>query len=284
MAPPHTTGSTSFFQTVLTTTIDPKAFYGPTQSSSQRTRPGPKRLPLVEKPSAFPKAIKTSKRYSYPAKYKLKVISYWKYAQIRCGPQGTRAPTIDKTALHFQIPKSCISRWASNELALLLVEGKNRKNKSHNWQYPELELSLYTDFCHQRIAGRIVRRDWFRQRSRQLFVTIYPFRDLEVFRFSNGWFCGFLSRQNISLRFSTNKAQKPPAEYVKPVIGFIQFVQRNSQLQPGDHAVRDAKAVGQYETHSIANMDQTPLPFEYLEGQTYKHKGSNTVWIKATGM
>ena len=27
-------------------------------------------------------------------------------------------------------------------------------------------------------------------------------------------------------------------------------------------------------------MDQTPLPWEYLEGKTYEFKGSKTVWVR----
>jgi hypothetical protein len=29
-------------------------------------------------------------------------------------------------------------------------------------------------------------------------------------------------------------------------------------------------------------MDQTPLPFEYLEGQTYSNKGDRTIWVQSS--
>ena len=32
-------------------------------------------------------------------------------------------------------------------------------------------------------------------------------------------------------------------------------------------------------TH-IYNIDQTPLPFEFLQPRTYAPKGSNTIWIQ----
>lgn len=31
----------------------------------------------------------------------------------------------------------------------------------------------------------------------------------------------------------------------------------------------------------ISYMDQTPLPFEYLDGRTYSEKGINTVQLKS---
>jgi len=31
---------------------------------------------------------------------------------------------------------------------------------------------------------------------------------------------------------------------------------------------------------NICNLDETPIPFEYLEGKTYDIKGERTVWAK----
>jgi hypothetical protein len=40
------------------------------------------------------------------------------------------------------------------------------------------------------------------------------------------------------------------------------------------------QTVGRFKLSEIANMDQTPLPFEFNEGRTYAKKGSKTIWIK----
>ena len=40
--------------------------------------------------------------------------------------------------------------------------------------------------------------------------------------------------------------------------------------------------VGRYKLAGICNIDQTPLPFEYLSGRTYAIKGEKTIWAKAT--
>jgi hypothetical protein len=42
----------------------------------------------------------------------------------------------------------------------------------------------------------------------------------------------------------------------------------------------DVKTVGRFKLCHIANMDQTPLPFENLDSKTYNKKGEKTVWLK----
>jgi len=38
--------------------------------------------------------------------------------------------------------------------------------------------------------------------------------------------------------------------------------------------------VGRYELCNICNLDETPIPFEYLQGKTYNILGAKTVWVK----
>jgi len=42
------------------------------------------------------------------------------------------------------------------------------------------------------------------------------------------------------------------------------------------------ETVGRYLLDSICNVDETPLPFEFLDGQTYADKGSRSVQVKAS--
>lgn len=37
-----------------------------------------------------------------------------------------------------------------------------------------------------------------------------------------------------------------------------------------------------YLRNILCNLDETPIPFEYLEGRTYEPAGSKTVWAKST--
>ena len=43
-----------------------------------------------------------------------------------------------------------------------------------------------------------------------------------------------------------------------------------------------AAEVGRYRLSNICNMDQTPLPFEYLSGRTYNQQGEKTIWVQAS--
>src|SRR5205807_10522036 len=49
------------------------------------------------------------------------------------------------------------------------------------------------------------------------------------------------------------------------------------QLRAGDYKYD----IGRYDLSHIVNIDQTPLPFEYLSGKTYAIKGDKTVWAKS---
>ena len=142
-----------------------------------------------------------------------------------------------------------------------------------------MEARLYARFSQRRKEGLVVRRIWFQLASKLAFRESYPDRDpgLQEFEFSTSWFNGFLSRWNISLRATTNKAQYVPAHYQHLIVNWLQFNRQNSQLRIGDYRYE----VGRFDLAHIANMDQTPLPFEYLTGRTYSHKGDKTIWAKS---
>lgn len=40
--------------------------------------------------------------------------------------------------------------------------------------------------------------------------------------------------------------------------------------------------VGRYRLSNICNLDETPIPFEYLDRRTYNLRGVKTVWAKTT--
>jgi hypothetical protein len=147
-----------------------------------------------------------------------------------------------------------------------------------NPRWKELEKQLRVAFEERRKLGRIVRRKWFERTSKRLFREIYPYSTIE-FRFSDGWFSRFLHRNDITLRIITNHAQETPPQHCEMIINFLCFNRRNSQLRDGSEDA--VYAVGRYLTSNIVNMDQTPLPWEYLEGRTYEVKGNKTVWAKS---
>jgi hypothetical protein len=88
--------------------------------------------------------------------------------------------------------------------------------------------------------------------------------------FSNGWFTAFLKRKNLSLRQPTKRAQIVPGDYKDKITSWLQFNRR-------------AQAKFNFELSEIANMDQTPISFEFLDNKTYDTKGVRTVFVKQTG-
>ena len=88
--------------------------------------------------------------------------------------------------------------------------------------------------------------------------------------FSNGWSTGFLRRKHLSLYISTKRAQVIPADYKDKIISWLQFNRR-------------AQARFDFELSEIANIDQTPIAFKFLDRRTYDTKGIKTVFVKQTG-
>jgi len=147
--------------------------------------------------------------------------------------------------------------------------------------WPQLEDVLYSQFIERREAGRTVRQEWFRIQSQFLFRETYPFASPELFRFSNGWFRGFLDRHRISLGAITKKAQKITSGYKILVVNWLRFNRRNSQPKSDRFwEIGVEHLVGRYSLSNICILDETLIPFEYLEGKTYDKTGAKTVWVK----
>jgi len=74
-----------------------------------------------------------------------------------------------------------------------------------------------------------------------------------------------------------------PEEYRWLVINWLRFNRRNSQ--PRNFLERDGLVsdIGYYRLSNILNLDETPIPFEYLDGKTYDIKGSRTIGGKTDG-
>ena len=41
-------------------------------------------------------------------------------------------------------------------------------------------------------------------------------------------------------------------------------------------------AIGRYRLQNICNMNQTPVPYEFIEGHTYNIKGEKTIWMQSS--
>ena len=204
-------------------------------------------------------------------------------------PGEFRSPTQQEAAKAFQMPQRTIRDWVRKKDQIEKI-GKNSSIRNHasgglgysrRVQWPELEDKLYNDFIERREGGRTVRQRWFRIQSQFRFREIYPEVDPVLFHFSNGWFRGFLLRHKVSLRSIMKKAQKLPNDYKLLVLNWLRFNRRNSQPRAGAFwEMVVERSVGRYELSNICNLDETPIPFEYLNGKTYNPTGERSIWVK----
>jgi len=253
--------------------------------AGERRKPGPKRKLLAKQLRSTPPAVKQPRR-SYTVNYKLCVLSWLQKPSIPCGPTRLREPALGEAANRFKIPLPNLGKWQKEEQEGKYLEpsalacrigGGGRRRK-----WAEMEGTLYDLFRHRRAEGKVVRRSWFQHNAKQIYTQTYTTPDISEFRFFHGWFRGFLSWHKITLGAITNKASQLPSDYLATIIGWMRFNQRNSQQREANEIFQsDEEAeIGRYRLSNICNMDQTPIPFEYLDGRTYNQQGDKTIWVQ----
>ncbi|RPA97625.1 hypothetical protein L873DRAFT_1097952 [Choiromyces venosus 120613-1] len=208
-----------------------------------------------------------------------------------------------KHQFFFKIPKSTIDRWRGTAGEILEQVGGECSHRDAPVTFlclwPEMEKQLFDWFVARRSQGRQVQDGWFRRNAKELWRTSYPELPEGLFVFSQGWFHGFLSCHRVVLRFVTNTAQSLPANYKDQILIWLRFNRRNQILTP---LVPPAVSVistsppivnpltlhyicnddqGGIPEHRICNVDETPLPWEYLIGRTYDIQDAKTVWSKS---
>ena len=87
----------------------------------------------------------------------------------------------------------------------------------------------------------------------------YPEAD---FKFSAGWFDCFKSRMHISFRRTTNVSQHQPSDLESKICNFHLEIRRVAA------EVESRGPLGQFTPSTIANVDQTPLPFIFNGGKS----------------
>jgi transposase-like protein len=218
------------------------------------------------------------RRRSYTREQKLAAVGY---ATTKCVYQkGEMVPISHKQACRdLGIDPVQLRRWKKDiDKIRSQYKGSRTGKVSHPAQYPEMESRLHALILEKRRVGRQVGENWIRRHARLEFESLWPERvtiveQRKVFSgmaFSNGWFSAFLKRKHLSLRVSTKRAQVVPADYRDKITSWLQFNRR-------------AQARFNFELSEIANMDQTPISFEFLNGRTYDTTGVRTVFVKQTG-
>ncbi|RPB02936.1 hypothetical protein L873DRAFT_1671743, partial [Choiromyces venosus 120613-1] len=191
-----------------------------------------------------------------------------------------QSPTQQEASNIFHVPQPMISEWQRGNGT------KDRAVRQINViSWSDLESQLYQLFLECREKGQTICRSWLDGEERPWEED--RLQGEEVFRFSHGWFSRFLARYQISLRSITKKAQSVPAEYQNLILSWLHFNRRNSQPEQSSIShwpivMNPTPTIGQFQLGNICNLDETPIPFEYLDGWTYESIGVKTVWTKST--
>jgi hypothetical protein len=162
-----------------------------------------------------------------------------------------------------------------------------------------LEEKLYELFREARAKNQPVTRSWFKTYSRSLFQQHYATVLHPLFSFSAGWFQNYLNRYCLSRRRITKHATKTPEDVFTAVLRFVLFIRKVSKprdeessgqagtwnpyisgLLPSSPTFRPMKA-RRFPLNRVLNMDETPIPFEYLDGYSYEVIGAKTVAAKS---
>lgn len=253
------------------------------QNQRSQQRRGPKPKPIKDR-QLKPSNLRPIQRLeiSWSQKQKLRVLVFLYHHRIPTRFGQYRSPTQQEAAEIFQVPQPTISEWVRNQKKIEQQKPTDRSSREAViCQWPELETRLYEEFLERRKQGRSVRQSWFRAHAYEIFRDLYPSSDTSIFRFSNGWFHSFLQRNRVSLRSITKTAQMIPEEYQKLVVNWLRFNRRNSQPRPENWLETVLiRTVDRYYLSNIFNIDETPIPFEYLSGRTYDIIGSKTIWVK----
>lgn len=148
-------------------------------------------------------------------------------------------------------------------------------------------------YLNDREVGKPVRDGWFRWKLIEFRKETYLQLPPHFFVFSRQWFREFLARHRIVLRLVTNIAQSLLANYKELLLVWLRVNRDNRILTPLFHP-RSALTPpcfnlcficndneGGIPDDRICNVNETPLPWQYLMGQTCHMKGAKTVWSKS---
>lgn len=237
---------------------------------------------------------RTSLRRSFTREEKLEAIALAEHGMIY---DANGQP---KKASNYQICKALfiepcqLRAWIRKKEEIEASKKNSRKAVSAARSIPSIPLveqALMMKFIHHRMKGFAVTRRWFKRHAVNLFRLHYPDRCDHVrqpngsilqvprFAFSEGWFTGMRKRNRMSYRKGTKKSSKPPDDAREKIIAWLQFNRRAAALKSGESIEHD---VGRFKLCNIANMDQTPLEFDFPSRSTYTLQGSNDITIRQT--
>ncbi|KAF8419406.1 hypothetical protein EV426DRAFT_287409 [Tirmania nivea] len=192
---------------------------------------------------------------------------------------GAKIPaSIKWVSQELKITKKMLLRWRAQEAKIVAArKGSRQVERPPKGVWHEMEAALHTRFIAIRKQGKPVGQRWFIREGKKIFEEREEVRVDAANKkhypctFSNGWFEGFCERWSISWRVKTKVGQDTPDDKAKAIQTFLQEIRRKSQ--PPARSQQQNRFLPQY----IYNMDQTPLPFEFLQNRTFDTKANLSV-------
>jgi hypothetical protein len=237
-----------------------------------------------------------TKRYQYSREHKLAAIDYFQ-TTWRLNKDGTYERISNRSASKkLKITRKTLRSWVANKER---IQNQKRgtfraRKQTAQAKEPKLEHILNDRFEKARAQGQKISYKWMIRHAKKIYEELYPTRVITYttgkktyleFQFSSGWYNGFRRRYNISLRCSTKRAQKSPKELEPVLCNWIQYNRRMLAIIEGESIIGiprgpEVLVVGRIKLSEICNMDQSPLPFEFLKGRTYAKRGDKTIRLK----
>jgi Tc5 transposase-like DNA-binding protein len=224
------------------------------------------------------------RRYAYQQEHKLAAIDYYQTTWKKLKDGSFERISCRLAAKKLKITRKMLRSWVVNK-AKILAQKKGSFRARQPWRTvkeEEMEIQLNQRFEDARVQGRKISLKWILRHARDIYGKIHPERVIQHpegkktylgFRFSPGWYRGFRQRYNISLRYGTKRAQKTPNELLPVVQSWLQYNCRMTVIMEGSDCGKQRNSsipvVGRFKLSEIANMDQSPLPFEHQKGRTY---------------
>lgn len=245
----------------------------PTAKIGRKSKSIEKRKEEWKEPVHIAKKVKIFR----PKEAKVPVIMYYhctrvEYWDFESKSIQFRPPFHREIADKFPtIPVATIGRWLREQEKILSSKKGSRMVKNYWLPYwPEMEIKLFELFKGRRLENKLIGHTWILNNATKIYKQLYPEYPLS-FTFSRGWLQGWLRRYGLAWRSITRQATKLPADYERYILNFLRYMRRICLIKDSDGSqIR-------FPPEMVVNMDETPIPFEYLDGRTYTFKGEKTV-------
>ncbi|KFA70561.1 hypothetical protein S40285_08901, partial [Stachybotrys chlorohalonatus IBT 40285] len=195
-------------------------------------------------------------------------------------PKAHRRKSLRVEDLHFSVFHRIFDPSIPLETRSVIVKGDYRS--LYLFEAAAFLKMIQKTICHETeiqrpYSGPTAREQWFRSQAQSIFKLQNPACE-KLFTFLNGWRNGFKKRSNIVTRRITKQATHHPEDYLKIVLNFLRFIKRVSQSpKPPSPFPELLNTQPRFKPCCIVNLDEMPVPFQFLDGQTWDICGVGTV-------